>query len=543
VQAQEGFLRLGIHHKAKEAERLLEDLVSLAGTGVATQNADARKLASLYRMMTLLNSARSSEGLLDQVLDLAVHAVQGERGLIILVEKEGETLTINAKTEMDGTTIADARRISESVVRHVAGIGQPVFSADALNDIRFTEHDSIQINRIACFMCVPLSVRGKTVGTIYVDSCNLSHRFTDDDVSYLVAFANNAAIAMENLRLREELEEENRYLQDQLKTAYSFETIVGNSPAMEAVFQAINAVARSTVTVVIQGKTGTGKELVARAIHYSSPRAKGRFVPVNCSALPDTLLESELFGYVRGAFTGAVKNTEGLFLLADGGTIFLDEITDMSPSLQAKLLRVLETSEVKPLGQPISREVDVRVVCATNKDFEQEMLLGRFREDLYYRLKVVSIHLPSLGERRQDIPLLAAHFLAKYSKQFDQQIRGFTEDAIASLCLRDWPGNVRELEHVIQAAVALCPRKVLDRNALWLAQGRSASAPDSTLPGLALSEARRSLERRYIIRALQETGWNVSAAARNLGISRRQLQRLMRRYELGPGRRSVAMEA
>jgi transcriptional regulator with GAF, ATPase, and Fis domain/predicted negative regulator of RcsB-dependent stress response len=539
-QAVEGFQRLGLPLLIEEAEGLLRQLASTTAAGMTLPTADSRKLASLYRMMTLLNSAKRSEAVLDQVLDLAVHAVRGERGLIILVQKHGSDFLVRAKTEMDGATIADARRISESVVKRVAGIGLPVFSSDALNDVRFTEYDSIRINRIACFVCVPLTVQGQIVGTIYVDSCNLSHRFSEDDVSYLVGFANQAAIAMENLRLREALEEENKQLQEQLKESYSFDTLVGHSPAMETVYHKMTAVAKSHVTVVIQGPTGTGKELVARAIHYSGPRAKRRFVPVNCSAFPESLLESELFGYVRGAFTGAIKSTEGLFLLADGGTIFLDEITDMSPNLQAKLLRVLETGEVKQLGQPTARRVDVRVVCATNKDLEREMLQGHFREDLYYRLKVVTIRVPSLAERKQDIPLLAVHFLNKYTQQFDKQVRRLSDDAIATLCSRQWPGNVRELEHAVEAAVALCPGKVIDSEALSMVLSSWRGGTERAPERMTLTEAKRSLERQYIARALQETGWNVSASARRLQVSRRQLQRLMRRYELGPGRQPVA---
>ncbi len=532
-QAKHGFQRLGARLRIKEAEDLLDELASTTPGGGVMPSADSRKLASVYRMMTLVNSAQSSEGILDQVLDLAVHAIHGERGLIILVKKDGGTLVVRAKTEIDGATITDARRISETVVKEVAGAGVPVFAADALHDVRFSEQDSIKMNRITCFMCVPLPVRGQIVGTIYVDSCNLGHRFTEEDVSYLTAFANQAAIAMENLRLREELEEENKYLQDQLRTVYSFDTLVGRSPAMELVYNAMTAVARSPVTVVIQGETGTGKELVAKAIHYSGPRSRRKFVTVNCSALPDTLLDSELFGYVRGAFTGAVRTAQGLFLLADGGTIFLDEITDMSPDLQAKLLRVLETGEVKQLGQPTTRRVDVRVICATNKVLEKEMLLGRFREDLYYRLKVVTIKVPPLRERLQDIPLLAVHFLNKYNEQFGKEIRRFSEDAVSLLCSIEWPGNVRELEHAIEAAIALCPGKVITTDTLSMALGPSPAQHENASTGLTLLAARRSLERRYITQALQDTGWNVSAAARKLSINRRQVQRLMRRYELG----------
>ncbi len=534
--ARDGFRKLGARRRAGEAEDLLGKLAAEPSAGLSLPLGDTRKLASLYRMMMLVNSAQTSAGLLDQVLDLAVHAVDGERGLIILLDKSSGELQVKARAEVDAATITDARRVSETVVRQVAGAGTPVFSADALHDARFSDRDSVKLHRIACFMCVPLALRGEVLGTIYVDSCNLGKRFTEDDVTYLVAFAHHAAIAMENLRVREDLESENRYLQDQLRGTYAFKSLVGHSPQMEAIYQTMAMVARNPVTVVIQGETGTGKELIAKAIHYASQRSEGKFVPVNCSAMPEQLLESELFGYVKGAFTGAVKNTPGLFHVADGGTAFLDEIADMSANLQAKLLRVLETGEVKQLGKPTTQKVDVRIVCASNRDLEREMLEGRFREDLYYRLKGVTINVPPLRERRDDIPLLAMHFLEQSGRRLGKNVQHLTEEAMSWLVDQQWPGNVRELEHTIEVAVALCDGRTIALDAILLAFGArpSVAPPEQKTFNVTLAQARAALDRRCVGGVLKAAGWNVSEAARRLDVDRRQLQRLMRRYGLGP---------
>ncbi len=530
--ARDGFRGMGAQPQAKEAGELLNELSETSAAGLAIPTADVEKLGSLYRMVAMVNSARSSGELLPQVLDLAVHAVHGERGLVVLVDEETGDLVVRARTEIDGATIADACRISQSVVRQVAGRGEAVFSADALSDARFSDHDSVRLNRIACFMCVPLDLRGKVLGTIYVDSCSLAHRFSEQDVSYLRAFAHQVAIAMENVRLREELERENAYLQKRLEGKYAFETIVGRSPRMEEVFRVMAAVTGAPVPVLICGETGTGKELIASAIHHNGPRCKGRFVPVDCGGLPETLLESELFGYAKGAFTGAVTSATGLFRFADEGTIFLDEVGDMSPSLQAKLLRVLQTGEVRPVGSAKAVQVDVRVIAATNRDLDEEMQAGRFRDDLYYRLKGVTIAVPPLRERREDIPLLAAHFLDTSNQRLGKSIRRFSDSAAAYLCARPWPGNVRELERVVEAAVALCTRKVIDVDVLWTATGAPGFSPPTPGAGMTLREAQAAVEKQYALEGLRACQWNVTKAADWIGVPRRQLQRIMERHDL-----------
>jgi two-component system, NtrC family, response regulator AtoC len=307
----------------------------------------------------------------------------------------------------------------------------------------------------------------------------------------------------------------------------SSHVVVGASTRMREVYEVVARVASTRSTVLIEGETGTGKELIARAIHAASPRADRSLVPVDCSALAESLLESELFGHVKGAFTGALADKRGLFAAAHGGTCFLDEVGEISPCVQAKLLRVLQEHEVRPVGGTESTKVDVRVIAATNKDLGALVAAGKFREDVFYRLSVVTIVVPPLRERRQDIPLLATHFLKTYVAANDKAVSGISPEAMAALVAYDWPGNVRELEHAIEHAVALTTNPVLrpeDLPAKLVDGARSEMV--STGPPLSLREA----VVRHVRRVLREARWNKKLAAQLLGIHRRTLYRLTKRY-------------
>jgi two-component system response regulator HupR/HoxA len=346
-------------------------------------------------------------------------------------------------------------------------------------------------------------------------------------------FALASALADANDRLRSE----NLYLRREVQRRYAFDQIIGGSPAMNRVFDVMEKVAETDTTVLISGETGTGKELVARAIHYSGPRKERRFLAQNCGALPDTLLESELFGHKRGAFTGAVADKKGLFEAAHGGTIFLDEISETKPSMQVRLLRVLQEQEVRPLGSSESLEVDVRVVAATNRDLRKEVELGRFREDLFYRLRVVEIHLPALRERREDIPTLAHHFLDRVNAKLGRRLEGFTNAAMERLARYDWPGNVRELENEIERIVALAgDAETVTADMLSPhVRGTGAAEPAPHSEGAArewnLAVAVDQLKTRMIVDALGEEGSKTRAAER-LGIPRQSLQKMMKRLGL-----------
>jgi len=341
-----------------------------------------------------------------------------------------------------------------------------------------------------------------------------------------------AALSDANARLRAE----NVYLRREVERRYAFDQIIASSPAMDGVFDVMEKVAATDATVLIVGETGTGKDLVARAIHYSGPRKDKRFVAQNCAALPDTLLESELFGHVRGAFTGAHADKRGLFEMADRGTIFLDEVAEMQPSMQVRLLRVLQDGEIRPLGSSETHTVDVRVIAATNRDLRKDVAEGKFREDRYYRLRVVEVALPPLRERKTDIPLLAHHFLDAVNAKMGRTIEGFTNAAIDRLVAYPWSGNVRELENEIERAVALAGDVDAISEEMLSEQIRGASPrrgplPDP-LPGEAsLNEAVDGLKRRMILTAIEETG-SKTRAAEKLGIPRQSLQKMMKRLDL-----------
>jgi DNA-binding NtrC family response regulator len=317
---------------------------------------------------------------------------------------------------------------------------------------------------------------------------------------------------------------ENSLLRQELQRNYDFDQIIGQSLSMKKVFEMIKRVARSEGTVLITGKSGTGKELVARAIHYNSPRHDKRFVPINCGAIVDTLFESELFGHKKGSFTGATVDKDGLLKVADGGTVFLDEVSEIPLPLQVKLLRALEQKEITPVGMTDPLSIDVRIIAATNRDLRKEVENGRFRDDLYYRLNVVEIDLPSLKERQDDIPILAQHFLDMFKKQMGKPIQGFANEAMHALLQYQWKGEVRELENVVERSVIFCDENFIKLEHLPEYMRPAESAPSSSRQG-SLKDAVRSFERQFIQQTLAAYGQNKETAAEVLGISLSSLYR------------------
>jgi two-component system NtrC family response regulator len=340
-------------------------------------------------------------------------------------------------------------------------------------------------------------------------------------------------IVLEKALEKHRLIRETRSLRERVRERFSFPNIIGDSPELQAVFEVIKQAAPTKATVLILGESGTGKELVAQALHESSPRKDKPFIKVNCAALSETLLESELFGHEKGSFTGAAARKEGRFELADGGTLFLDEIGEISPSLQIKLLRVLQQRELERVGGTQTIKVDVRIVAATNKDLSAEVKAGRFREDLYYRLNVVAVTLPSLRQRKGDIPSLVSHFIQKYADAYDKSIKGLAPGTLNALLSHDWPGNVRELENAVERAVVLSKSTELTSDDLPPSlKGPRARAPDkgSLIPGATMQE----IEREAILRTLEMVDGATSRAAEVLGISVRKIQYRLKEYGGGP---------
>jgi two-component system, NtrC family, response regulator AtoC len=410
-----------------------------------------------------------------------------------------------------------------------------------ISDIRMPEMDGLtllqEVKRVApatsvlmmtAFGSIDTAVQAIKAGAYDY----LSKPFKNDDIIVVVQRA------MEERRLRAEvqaLRAEVQALREEVRTKYTFSNILGKSKPMLDLFALIAKVASSRSTVLIQGKSGTGKELVAKAIHYNSPRRTRPLVTINCGAIPKDLLESELFGHLKGAFTGAIANKRGLFEEADAGSLFLDEISELSPELQVKLLRVLQEREMRRVGDTRTISVDVRLIAATNRDLAQAVKEGLFREDLYYRLNVIPIVLPNLKDRTEDIPVLATHFLMKYAKEADPPIEGIAKDAMRLLLEYDWPGNVRELENVIERAVILgYGPQILPEDLPAHLRPHQTPVPHHSIAASPHRPTLEELERDYIATILRETGWHQMRAAHILGIDRRTLYRKIRTYGFQP---------
>jgi len=323
-----------------------------------------------------------------------------------------------------------------------------------------------------------------------------------------------------------------RWMKEELEDKFSFENIIGKSHEMQKIYGLIESISQNDVTSLIQGETGTGKDLVAKAIHYNSRRSKYPFITVNCAALPESLLESELFGHVKGSYTGAIDDKPGRFQIANGGTIFLDEIGELSPAIQAKLLRVTENKEFERIGDSKTIKVDVRIIAATNRDLREEVEKKRFRKDLFYRLSVITIKMPPLREKREDIPLLIQHFLGKYNKEFRKEIQGVSQHAMDLMLDYDWPGNVRELENAIEHAFVHCRKKLIMCEHIPDEIKKSSSFGGISALSTLTSEENplQAAEKAVIIKVLEETGWNMGKTTEILKISRPTLWRRMKKY-------------
>jgi Nif-specific regulatory protein len=384
------------------------------------------------------------------------------------------------------------------------------------------------LNKIRSLLCVPLRVDNRVIGTIYIDSRITAHLFLEEDKNLLISVANLLAATIDKSVAFRRLQEEISTLREDILVDAVTGYFLGRSKAIREVYRVIDKIATSDCTVLLTGETGTGKGVLARLIHSKSERRGGKFISINCGTLLETLFESELFGHARGSFTGAVKDKEGLLEVSEGGTIFLDEITNTTLSIQAKLLQVLEEKVIRRVGETQARRVDIRMICATNRNLEEDAKAGRFREDLYYRMNVVTIHVPPMRERAADIPLLANYFVKRYANQLNKPITGFEENVLALFSSYPWPGNVRELQNVIERAVIMTQKRriaIEDLGGKFEAITPGPSAPDTTTK-------RRLFDRTQVLNALRDTNGNVSKAAEHLLTHRRQLQRLIRRYRI-----------
>ncbi|OJH36785.1 sigma 54-interacting transcriptional regulator [Cystobacter ferrugineus] len=485
-----------------------------------------RELLLLRRLTAfsarVLGGGASRDTLLENLLDEAIEVTRADKGFLIL--RDNGELRVKVARNLSRENLEDAvERVSDSIIEKVVRTRQPLILSDALEDPEFKASKSVVNLQMLSVMCVPLVRDDELFGVLYVGNDRLVNRFEPKSLDMLTIFAAQALLLIHNALLVNDLKLDNTELRKRLDdTRYG--EIVGACQGMLDVYKRIDKIAPTDISVLITGETGTGKELIARELHRHSPRAKGPFVTINCGAIPENLLESELFGHVRGAFTGAVNTKVGRFQAAIGGTLFLDEIGEMPLQLQVKLLRALQEKVVYKVGDHRGEPVDIRVVTATNRVLEDEVRKGTFREDLYYRLNVVTLKLPPLRERGEDLFVLGKYFLQKYAKEFGARTRGFSPSATVAMKKYGWPGNIRELENRIKKAVVLSDKPLIGPDDLDL-------KPENLEPVLPLAEARERWQKQYIQEVYERNNRNKTKTAKDLGVDPRTIFRHFEKLE------------
>jgi Nif-specific regulatory protein len=510
---------------SKSSDVRIEEAHVVSGSTVQIRFDDAiyqmtRDLAALMKISTSINSIRGLDNLLERLLELLFEVVPAQRGAILLTDQSSfETSLVFGLDRMLGKDASVT--VSRTIVQQVLRDGVALLANDAASETTLAS-DSLIAARTRSVTCVPLILFDRKLGVIYLDSTLVRDQFNRDHLQLVTAIAGIAAVAIENARQFEWLETENERLRTDVNIEHN---MVGESAAMQRVYHFISKVAPTEATVLIGGESGTGKELAARALHRNSKRAQKPFMAVNCAALNESLLESELFGHEKGSFTGAFAHKKGRLEIADGGTVFLDEVGELTPALQVKLLRVLQEREFERVGGTVTINVDLRLIAATNKNLEEAIEVGQFRQDLYYRLNVVSLEMPALRDRRDDIMLLANYFADKYGARCNRKLKGFSAEARDYLTAYDWPGNVRELENAIERSVVLgTTDSILPED---LPEAVLEGKLSSTLP-LRYHEAVTQAKKQIILDAAAQVNGNFAEAARLLGVHPNYLQRLIR---------------
>ena len=481
----------------------------------------ARDLHALFKISTSLSTIHALVPLQRALLDTVMETIPAERAAVLLVKQNSEEFLASCGIDKKLQS-QQPIRISQSVANKVLHDGAAILCVDRKDDESLREAESLVAARVCSLLCVPLVIRERVIGLIYLDTTNGTTVLDEGHLQLLTAVGAIAAVAIENVQHLEWLQYENQRLKQEISREHD---MIGESPRMHEVFRFIERIAPSDATVLIRGESGTGKELVAHAIHKNSERSAKPFIAINCAVLSEALLESELFGHERGAFTGAVAQKRGRLEMAEGGTVFLDEVGELTPATQAKLLRVLQERQFERVGGTRTINVDVRLIAATNRNLEEAIKSGAFRQDLYYRLNVISLTLPPLRERREDIPLLAYYFVAKFSKKCKRLVSGISAETHNCLLAYDWPGNVREMENAIERAVVLGNTDMLLPDDLPEALWANTPQPhDATSYHEALTEMKKQLIRR----TLEQTNGNYTEAAKLLRIHPTNLHRLVR---------------
>jgi transcriptional regulator with GAF, ATPase, and Fis domain len=501
-----------------QPDRLLRELPSSSSL--------ARNLSALLKISRVVHAIRDLEELQAQLLDLIFEVIPAGRGAILL--GEGTTSDFNslyARTRQAGQH--QLVRVSRTIAHHVLKENVAILGVDIAASNALREVESLAVSDVRSLLCVPLSVFDRTIGCIYLDSTTTVNRFHEDHLQLMAAIAGISAVALENARRTQWLEQENQRLTLEIRQD---QNLVGEGPKMKEIFQFLARVGPTDSTVLIEGESGTGKELAARALHRHSHRSNKPFVAINCAAIPETLLETELFGHERGAFTGAAAQKKGKLEMADGGVVFLDEIGELAPTLQVKLLRVLQEREFERVGGTHSIKIDVRLIAATNRDLQEAVRKGEFRQDLYYRLAVVKRTMPALRDRREDIPMLTRHFVQKNSKRCKVRPKPVSREAMTALVSYDWPGNVRELENAVERALVMGSSDAILLEDL--PESLVEQEPPEEMQEGTYHASVKELKKHLIVGAVEQTRGNYVEAAGILGVHPNYLHRLIRNLGL-----------
>ncbi len=500
---------------------------------------DIEVLNCLYQVTRALSATLDLKAALKEVMDILAHTMGMKRGTVTILKPYSTELQIEVAHGLTAEARKRGRyRLGEGITGRVVSTGEPLVVPKIAEDPRFlnkTRTRSGTKNSETGFICVPIKDGSRTIGALSVDKLFSGKGALEDDLQLLTVISSLISQSVVRLQAahaeREALLAENRKLKRALSEKYEIKNIIGKSGRMQEVFDLVLRVAESNATVLLRGESGTGKSLIAKAIHFNCSRRKGPFVIVNCSAIPESLIESELFGHERGAFTGAVSRKSGKFEQAKGGTIFLDEIGELPHHVQVKLLNVIQDKEFQPLGSSRTIKADVRIIAATNRNLEEAMESGHFREDLYYRLNVFPVYLPPLRDRRTDIPLLAEHFMKKFARDNNKNIVRISQPAIDALLQFQWPGNVRELQNCMERAVLICDEEVLRIHHLPPSlQFHDMSDQEVGNAKKSLTDMVAHFEKELIVEALSETGGNQTKAAKQLDTSLRIINYKIKKY-------------
>jgi transcriptional regulator with GAF, ATPase, and Fis domain len=493
--------------------------------GNDSENSEVAGFRKLHEFSEQLMSSEGVDQLLERLLDSVLELTGAARGLVLMIDNsrdEPSALEVRASRNVSAQEIAaEDGGVSDSIVQQVIETKRPVIVSDALTDTTFSHSESVIALKLSSVMCAPLLSRGEVIGALYVANDEIKSLFERRQLDLLTVFAGQASLLLTNTMLVTALRADNLKLESELGNK-RFGDIIGSCASMLEVFRKLQRVAGTDISVLISGETGTGKELIARELHRRSDRIDGPFVTVNCGAIPENLMESEMFGHVRGAFTGAVASRGGKFQQADGGTLFLDEIGELTPQLQVKLLRALQEKTVTRVGDSRQEKIDLRVVAATNRNLEEMIVDGSFREDLYYRLNVVNLWLPPLRDRGDDVFIIAKALLSKYADELNSPVKGYAPAALTAIRKYPWPGNIRQLENRIKKALVLCDKTLLSPEDMDLGE-------DAAEPLLPLERAKEEFQRKYVLDALERNNGNRTQTARDLGVDPRTIFRYLER--------------